>query len=439
MAGDQAMARKYPERQTGWFYLELSAFWFALSFLWAGMITIVIQTLVASLAGPTKDLTLAWTLGFGALISTIVVIAAGAISDRSRWTMGRRRPYMIAGTLLSVPALLWLPSVRSIPSLIAAFCLIQFTVNVATSPYQALIPDLVPKSRQGTASAYMGMSSLLGQLGGLILSGTLIRRPGGLSEIVAVLASILVGTMVYTAARIPEQSATNNPAPALTLRRTLAESFSLKPRDHPDFYWLIASRFMVNMGFYTATEFLLYYVMDTLRAPRPVETVTAIFVISTFSGLLGNFPAGILGDRMPKKRIVYAAGGITALAALIFLVAGSVRVALGAAFFLGTGFGAFAAVDWALATNLLPERDEAKFMGVWHISFTVPQVIAPVIGGPVAYLFNHRVHAVFGQPTSPGFGYRVVLMLVIVYFAAGMALIRPVMERTTARPPAAEA
>jgi hypothetical protein len=78
-------------------------------------------------------------------------------------------------------------------------------------------------------------------------------------------------------------------------------------------------------------------------------------------------------------------------------------------------------------------------MGVWHISFTVPQVIAPVIGGPVAYLFNHRVHAVFGQPTSPGFGYRVVLMLVIVYFAAGMALIRPVMERTTARPPAAEA
>ena len=429
-----AMARAYSKRQSGGFYLELSAYWFALSFLWAGMITIVIQTLVARMAPAMKDLTLGWTLGIGAMISTVVVIVTGAMSDRSRWAMGRRRPYMIVGTLLSVPGLLWLARVHSIPALLGAFCLIQFWVNVGTSPYQALIPDMVPKERQGAASAYMGMSSLLGQLGGLVLCGTLIRKPGGLWSIMVALCALLVAAMVYTVIRIPEQSAQANPAPRTGVWRTVAESFRVNPSEHPDFFWLIVSRFMVNMGFYTATEFLLYYVTDALRAPHPEDTVTTIFLITTIAGLVGNFPAGLLGDRMPKKRIVYASAGITALAALVFLLTSSINVAFVAAFIFGMGFGAFAAVDWALATNLLPEHDEAKFMGVWHVSFTVPQVIAPMIGGPVAYLFNNRIHTIFGYNTGPGFGYRVALLMVILYFVAGVALIRPVRERVIAIP-----
>ena len=43
--------------------------------------------------------------------------------------------------------------------------------------------------------------------------------------------------------------------------------------EHPDFFWLIASRFAINLGFYSATEFLLYYVSDTLRAR--VSSVTS--------------------------------------------------------------------------------------------------------------------------------------------------------------------
>lgn len=431
---ERSMAPRYSARQTGWFYLELSAYWFALSFLWAGMITIVIQRLVEQMAPATKDLTLGWTLGIGAFISTIVVIVTGAVSDRSRWKMGRRRPYMLVGTILSVPALLWLARVDTIPALLGAFCLIQFWVNIATSPYQALVPDMVPKESQGAAAAYMGMSSLTGQLAGLILCLALIGKPGGLWIIMVTISALLVSAMAYTVVRIPEQSAQENPAPQIGLWATLVESFRVNPRDHPDFFWLIASRFMVNMGFYTATEFLYYYVGGTLRDPHPLETFFTIIVITTVAGLVGNFPAGFLSDRMPKKRIVYASAGITAVAALFFLLTSSVNVALGAAFIFGAGFGAFAAVDWALATNLLPERDEAKFMGVWHVSFTVPQVVAPLIGGPVAYLFNHKITALFGHPLGSGFGYRVVLMLVIVYFAAGVALIRPVRERVIAKP-----
>jgi MFS family permease len=175
------------------------------------------------------------------------------------------------------------------------------------------------------------------------------------------------------------------------------------------------------MGFYTATEFLYYYVRDTLRAPRPMATVTMIFVITTISGLIGNFPAGILSDRVSKKLVIYISTSVTGVAALVFLLTSSIPVAFGAAFIFGAGFGAFMAVDWAFACNLLPDCDEAKHMGIWHVAFTVPQVLAPLIGGVLAYVFN--LH--FGQ----GFGYRVVLMAVIVYLAVGTAMIRPIRER----------
>jgi MFS family permease len=413
-------APAYP-RQTARLYLDLSVFWFALSFLWAGMLTIVVQRLIEQMARRQKDLYLGWTLGLGALVATIVVIIVGTISDRSRWRMGRRRPYIIVGAALSVPPLLWLAAIGSVPLVIADYCLIQFWVNVATSPYQALIPDLVPRDHQGTASAHMGITSLLGQLAGFVVCGLLITRPGGLWMVVIVYAALILALALYTAWRIPERSAADNPAPRVSVAQAAIESFRVSPRAHPDFFRLIGSRFIINMGFYTATQFLLYYVSDTLRAPRPVDLLAEILVISTVAGLIGTFPAGKLSDRMSKKAVVYVSAGVTAAAALIFVLTSSTAVALAAAFVFGAGLGAFMAVDWAFATNLLPQRDEAKHMGIWHVAFTVPQVIAPVIGGVVAYLFNQH----FGH----GFGYRAVLSLVIVYFAIGAAMITPIKER----------
>ena len=62
-----------------------------------------------------------------------------------------------------------------------------------------------------------------------------------------------------------------------------------------------------------------------------------------------------------------------------------------------------------------------KYMGIWHVSFTVPQVVAPLIGGIIAYFFN--------QHFAPGFGYRAVIFMVIVYFAIGSLMIKPIKER----------
>lgn len=435
MTTNSESERYYPP-QTPALYLRLSVYWFALSLLWGGMISIVIQHIVAQISPDKKDLYLGYTLAIGALVSTVVGLVIGTISDRSRWKMGRRRPYIIVGSVMTVPALLWLgaigtavPDIRLIPLLIFDFCLIQFWTNIGTAPYQAFVPDLVHKKNQGAASAYMGMGSLIGQLGGLLLCGFLVQRPNGVMTICWTLSIGFLVAMLFTVFTVHEESATENPSPRMSLWQAVGYSFQVKPRDHPDFFWLIASRFVINMGFYTATEFLYYYTHDTLHAKNAAQTVLSIMAIATISGLLGNFPAGVCADRMSKKRIVYIAATITGVAIFGFLVTSNIAFALGMAFIFGAGYGAFQAVDWALATNLLPDYDEAKFMGIWHAAFTIPQVVAPIIGGAVAYLFNEGALKSAVAPYGSGFGYRVVLCLVIVYLGAGCLILRPVRER----------
>jgi len=411
----------YP-RQTPLLYFELSVFWFAIAFIWAGMITIFMQERVLEMVGKRLcDLYLCWAIGLGAFVSTVVCLVVGTMSDRSRWRIGKRRPYMIVGSLLSVPFLLWMADVHSIPMLMLVFCLIQLWVNVATSPYQALMPDTVPKERQGTASAYMGMNDILGTIGGLILCGLLYSRPHGPQTIMIVLSAVLVVMMLWVVLRVPQRSAADNPAPQLGLLATLIESFRVSPRQYPDFFWLIGSRFMINLGFYTATFFLLYYLTFTLHVKHADQAVMLVGICIIAAGLVGNFPAGVLSDRVSKKLVVYLSALIAGVAGLIFVIAGSITTALIAGGVFGVGFGAFKAVDWAFATNLLPDRDEAKYMGVWHVAFTAPQVVAPLIGGPLIFLLK--------QHMDSGDAYRVVFFTVIIYFAIGTLLIRPIRER----------
>jgi MFS family permease len=427
---------QYPKQSAG-LYANISVYWFALSFLWSGMITIFMQRMVLDIVGSAqKDLYLGWSLAIGAFISTVVVIIFGAISDRSRRRMGRRRPYIILGTLFAIPGLLWLSQVTTIGALLAAFCVVQFCVNIATSPYQALVPDMVPKERQGMASGYLGMSTLLGQLCGFVAYTRLGDQPGGLLLTMAVVSAALALGMFYTSVTVREKSAAENPAPRLGLIAAVVESFRVNPRAYPDFMRLIASRFVINLGFYTATEFLMYYVHDTLRAPHPGATTGTILICVTIAGVVGNFPAGALADRTSKKRVVYVSTSVTCAAALIFLLTSNIPTAMAASCVFGAGFGAFMAVDWAFATNLLPDHDEAKYMGIWHVAFTVPQILAPATGGLVAYLFNVVLPArvAWAHKLGPGFGYRATLLLVIVYLAVGTLMIRPIREREIPKP-----
>src|SRR5207253_5860993 len=87
-------------------HLALSAFWFANSLHWGALATIVIENQAARIHSavpttPDKAVLTGWVFGLGAIVAALTPPIVGAFSDRSRSPLGRRRPFVISGTLIN--------------------------------------------------------------------------------------------------------------------------------------------------------------------------------------------------------------------------------------------------------------------------------------------------------------------------------------------------
>ncbi|MBI3921300.1 MAG: MFS transporter [Armatimonadetes bacterium] len=388
----------------------------------------------------TKGRFLAFIGGLGALLSTLVQLMIGPISDNTTHPKGRRRPFILWGVLLTILPLLAFGCSRTFLQLMIAFLFIQLFLNLATGPFQALIPDLVPPEHQGKASGWMGFWNLVGQVGGLLLAGVLLepaivnqllpssppRSPEaaaslGVLVICLVCAGLLLALLflhMRTVHEVPFPQERKAP-----WGDVLQKSFDLQLKPYPDFTRLIQSRFIINIGIYTGIEFLRYYVQECLpMANRSVAIETMwVSLAATAGGVLGTFKAGSMSDTVSKRKVIYFTCAAAAFSAVLFCLNHSLTGARVVGFIFGLAYGAFCAVDWAFATNLMPPGREAKYMAIFHIAFTVPQVLVLVFGGLLADL----VATHFGGNVA----YRAVFWTMPVYLALGAALISKVRER----------
>ncbi len=97
----------------------------------------------------------------GLIIAMLVQPAVGLISDRSTSRFGRRRPFILVGTLLDLVFLAAIAISRNYWSLFAAVMLIQFSANISHGALQGLIPDMVPEDQRGKASAVKSIFELI--------------------------------------------------------------------------------------------------------------------------------------------------------------------------------------------------------------------------------------------------------------------------------------
>src|SRR5512142_1531749 len=167
----------------------LSLYWFSTSLHWSAILIITLPSQAALIAGDEfKGRGLGLILAIGALVSMVVAPFIGAYSDRIRTPWGRRVPFIVVGVAMNVIgliALAYIPRTGDLSTLmpyIIAFMWVEFWNNVASAPYSALIPDLVPPEQRGSASGWMGLMTMLGNfVGGL--TGLLMGLIGGFTGI----------------------------------------------------------------------------------------------------------------------------------------------------------------------------------------------------------------------------------------------------------------
>ncbi len=151
---------------------------------------------------------LGWISTVGAIVSLVMPPLFGMASDRSTSRFGRRRPYIFAGTLLLILGAFLLAAAGNVLIFLLGMIVWQFGSNAANASYQALLPDRVPKDQRGAASGYMGLMTIIGNVGSLGLAaflladvnltstnGDVIRRGANLFYILTGIA-LFVGTVL---------------------------------------------------------------------------------------------------------------------------------------------------------------------------------------------------------------------------------------------------
>lgn len=89
----------------------------------------------------------------GPITGLIVQPIIGHLSDHSRSRFGRRRPFLLAGGLLTAIALLIMPNASTLWAAIAALWLLTASINIAMDPSRALVADNLPDAQRAKGYA----------------------------------------------------------------------------------------------------------------------------------------------------------------------------------------------------------------------------------------------------------------------------------------------
>src|SRR5438874_819810 len=156
--------------------------------------------------------------------------------------------------------------------------------------------------------------------------------------------------------------------------------------------------------------------------------IALILAVTTVITLLAvDEPAiigGHLSDRFGKRKLfVYASGALQAAVAsvLLFGLVRSVALVFVLGVLFGIGYGLYVAVDWAIACDVLPDRERSsgRDMGLWHVAFTLPPALAPAAFAPILHAFNHPGGHILGLATGDFLGFRLVFAGAAIWFVLG--------------------
>lgn len=454
----------------------LNIYWLGLN-MYAGSLTpMILPMLVQQFVGGESKSTFYGALrAAGLVVAILVQPAAGLLSDRSTSRWGRRRPYIVLGTILSLIFLATVALVDNYWLLFLAVLLLQFSTNIAHGALQGFIPDLVPEDQRGRASGVKAMMELLP----VVLTAFTVAKlvgDGRMTTALVVVGGSLLVTMLVTLIFVQEKplrDPSNEPLAPLILRilglllgmligalvgvicgvlmggfsglialpftgqeRAImvgvgiggltamvtaiiagvwaSVSISAAPWRYPSFTWWVVNRLLFLTALGSLQSFALYFLQDVLQIPNAPHAIgNMMMVVGTFT-LLATLPSGYLADRIGRKQLVALAGLGAPLGVLTLIFSTDVTWVLISGCIIGIATGIFFTTNWALGTDLVPPEEAGRYLGISNLAGAGAGIVGAGLGGPLVDFFNRRVDGLGYVVTFSIYGVCFVISAVVL-------------------------
>ena len=325
----------------------------------------------------------------------------GALSDRTRSRLGRRRPYILVGSILALVFFVLIPYAnlyQVLGLMMLTIILMNLSMSLFRSPVIALMPDITPSRFRSQANGVInfmgGLGALLVYFGGKPLYDRNVTLPFVVGGFVMFGASLLVVLFV----REPRVSE----PPSGGRRTALADSFRELRGNLKDVFageksllFVLLAILFWFVGFNAIETFFTSYARFHLGMKESTGALILGFFSVTF--MVTSILSGFLGSRVGRRRTIRV--GIVVL--VVTLVAPLFLRSfwpLAGVFVVG-GFG------WALINvNSLPMVVDmttlAKvggYTGLYYFFSQAANIIAPPAAGALIDALGYPSLMVFSS------------------------------------------
>jgi MFS family permease len=330
-------------------------------------LTLLLPVRATSLSGETALNILAVAAFAGAIAASLANIAFGWASDRS----GVRRPWILAGLVLSSCLLLCIPLATDSWTLVVIIVVWQCGLNMMLAPLAAWAGDTIPDAQKGLLGGLLALAPALGAL-----SGALITVPGfqmwqdhEVSVVLLVfgmVGPVLIFGRPHAMPQLTTEmlTETDTPANPHASRRAMVRM------------WM--ARLLVQIAEASLFAFLLLWFRSLDPAFGQNDTAT-IFSLVLGLAVFCALAAGRWSDRVGRPIIPLIWGAaIAALGLLVMAFAPSLPIAIAGYVAFGLASSVFLALHSSQTLRVLPRpQTRGRDLGIFNLTNTVPSLIMP--------------------------------------------------------------
>jgi len=365
---------------------------------------------------------LSWFWLAAPLTGMIIQPIIGYYSDRTWTSLGRRRPFFLAGAILASCALIFMPNadwlVNLLPPLYVGagvLMIMDASFNVAMEPFRALVADLLPSDQRtlgfSVQTCLIGLGAVIGSWlpyvfaeffdvsktaapGAVPFNLTLSFYVGAIVFLIAIL-----WTVVTTKEFPPEEYPKGDKTPQHKGLTQILNDFAAMPKT------------MKQLGLVQFFSWSALFSMWVFTTPAVAVHVYGLALGDTSSVTFqdaGNWVSGLFGiyngvsavyalllpyiafkwGRKKAYAFSLAAGGIGLVA--IYFVSDPVMLIF-PMIGVGIAWASILAMPYAILAGALPAHKMGIYMGVFNFFITSPQIVTSLAGGPVVkYLYHSQ-------------------------------------------------
>ena len=333
----------------------------------------------------------------------------GGLSDRCGSRLGRRRPFILFGTLAAVVLMLGLPLIadsyhaQAAPFKIYLFISLLGCLLVAMGTYRspavALMPDVTPKPLRSKANAIINLMGSIGGIVYLIITTFLYKTKSdtyiSYFPLFAIVGGIMLAALLVVMLLVDEpklaaqQRAYEEAHPEDNLARETGSGEELPPEVKRSLAFLLASIALWFISYNGVTTWFSVYAQNTWG--MSLGQANTCVTIATAGAIVSYIPIGTVASKVGRRRTIRA--GVMMLttcftAAFVYTMLSDTFSPLLYVLFilLGVGWASINVNSLPMVVEMCRSADVGKFTGLYYTFSMSAQIVTPIVAG---WLLDH--------------------------------------------------